>query len=58
MKKMKHNTILHANKNIDHSHSNMVIHRIQLKSLICILIFPDCLDRTGDQWNYSPLLFH
>ena len=30
MKKMKHNTILHANKNIDHSHSNMVIHRIQL----------------------------
>ena len=35
MKKMKHNTILHANKNIDHSHSNMVIHRItQSKSYV------------------------
>ena len=70
MKKPKQNIILHANKNIEHSHSNMVIHRIaqsksyvenideytpqgarykpsfslithiQLKSLICILIFP------------------
>ena len=70
MTKPTQNIILHANKNIEHSHSNMVIHRIaqsksyvenideytpqgarykpsfslithiQLKSLICILIFP------------------
>ena len=35
MKKPKQNIILHANKNIEHSHSNMVIHRIaQSKSYV------------------------